>query len=52
MNKMRRSKPRCWISRRIDLPPIAGEWAGTAEKTSLPAISPGLIDNLLIDKEN
>jgi hypothetical protein len=52
MNKMRRSKPRCWISPRIGLLPIAGESARTAEKTSLLAISPGGIDNLLIDKEN
>jgi hypothetical protein len=32
-----------------DLLPIAGDWAGTAKKTSLLAISPGLVYNLLID---
>jgi hypothetical protein len=38
--------------RRIDLLPIAGEWAATAKKTSLLVIAPGGIHNLLIDKEN
>jgi hypothetical protein len=32
-----------------DLLPIAGDWAGTAKKKSLLAISPGLVYNLLID---
>jgi hypothetical protein len=39
----------CGISPIIDLLPIA---AGTAEKTSLLAIAPGVIDNTLIENEN
>ncbi|MFZ2079781.1 MAG: hypothetical protein WAV38_24665 [Xanthobacteraceae bacterium] len=52
MTKAGRQKRDANRWRLIGLLPIAGEWAGTAKKTSLLAISPGGTGNLLIDKEN